>query len=78
MSERATSDAVVCLEGIVTRFGRNIVHEGLDLTIRAGDIVALVGGSGSGKTTLLRHLVGLSRPAAGRVEVFGEALDAGG
>lgn len=68
---------VVRLEGICTRFGRNVVHEGLDLSIGRGEIVALVGGSGSGKTALLRHVIGLTRPAAGRVEVFGETLDAG-
>lgn len=68
---------VVRLEGICTRFGRNVVHEGLDLSIGRGEIVALVGGSGSGKTALLRHVIGLTRPASGRVEVFGETLDAG-
>jgi phospholipid/cholesterol/gamma-HCH transport system ATP-binding protein len=68
---------VVRLEGICTRFGRNVVHAGLDLSIGRGEIVALVGGSGSGKTALLRHVIGLTRPASGRVEVFGETLDAG-
>jgi phospholipid/cholesterol/gamma-HCH transport system ATP-binding protein len=68
---------VVSMRGVVTRFGRNLVHDGVDLDIVRGEIVALVGGSGSGKTTLLRHLIGLTRPAAGRIELFGEALDAG-
>jgi phospholipid/cholesterol/gamma-HCH transport system ATP-binding protein len=71
------SPPVVALNGICTRFGRNVVHEGLDLEITAGEIVALVGGSGSGKTTLLRHIIGLTRPAAGTVALFGEALEAG-
>jgi phospholipid/cholesterol/gamma-HCH transport system ATP-binding protein len=71
------SPPVVALNGICTRFGRNVVHEELDLEIAAGEIVALVGGSGSGKTTLLRHIIGLTRPAAGTVTLFGEALEAG-
>ena len=71
------SERVVSLRGILTRFGRNVVHEALDLDIRRGEIVALVGGSGSGKTTLLRQLIGLTRPQSGEVELFGEPLHAG-
>jgi ABC-type multidrug transport system fused ATPase/permease subunit len=63
---------VVCLRGMSPASGATWVHEGLDLAIRAGEIVALVGGSGSGKTTLLRHLIGLTQPAAGEVRLFGE------
>lgn len=71
------SERVVSLRGILTRFGRNVVHEALELDIRRGEIVALVGGSGSGKTTLLRHIIGLTRPELGEVELFGEPLHAG-
>jgi phospholipid/cholesterol/gamma-HCH transport system ATP-binding protein len=69
--------AVVSLQGIVTRFGGNVVHDGLSLEIEAGEIVALVGGSGSGKTALLRHIIGLTRPARGEVRLFGEGLREG-
>lgn len=72
-----TVEDVVALEGIHTRFGSSVIHDGLDLRIGRGEIVALVGGSGSGKTTLLRHVIGLSRPAAGEVWLFGEPLHAG-
>lgn len=62
------------LKDVVTRFGAHVVHDGLDLQVERGELVSLVGGSGSGKTTLLRHLIGLTRPAAGTVELFGEPL----
>ena len=65
------------VRGLVTRFGATVVHDGLDLDIGQGDILALVGGSGAGKTTLLRALLGLETPAAGSIRVFGrEVVDA--
>ncbi len=60
------------LTGIRNCFGETCVHDGLDLEIPAGRIIALVGGSGSGKTVLLRTLSLLREPDAGQVELFGE------
>src|SRR5262245_6595983 len=48
--------------------------QGLSLTVREGEVVAVLGPSGSGKTTLLRILAGLDRPSAGRVRVAGVDL----
>ncbi len=67
-------DAVVQMQGIVTRFGQQVVHKGLDLTVRRGEILAIAGGSGSGKSVLLREMVGLQRPTAGTVRLFGTDL----
>lgn len=59
------------IRGLWTQFGDNIVHRDLDLTIRKGEIVSIVGGSGSGKTTLLREILGLQKPSRGTVKVLG-------
>ena len=66
---------VVELSGIETRFGAQVIHQDLSLRIESGQIVGLLGGSGSGKTTLLREMLGLQRPNAGRVRLFGTDLD---
>jgi phospholipid/cholesterol/gamma-HCH transport system ATP-binding protein len=65
---------VVEVQGLWSRFGDFVVHENLNLTVRAGEILSLVGGSGSGKTTLLRQILGLERPSQGTVRVFGEDM----
>lgn len=65
------ADAVVSLRGITNRFGRQVVHENLDLDIRRGEIIGLIGGSGAGKSVLLRTILGLNRQAEGSVTVMG-------
>ena len=60
-------------EGLSHGYGPLAVLDGIDLTIRSGEIVAILGPSGCGKSTLLRLLGGLERPAAGRVLMAGEA-----
>jgi phospholipid/cholesterol/gamma-HCH transport system ATP-binding protein len=65
------SDVVIRVRGLVNRFGTQTIHDGLDLDVRRGEILGVVGGSGTGKSVLLRTIVGLNRPAAGSIEVLG-------
>jgi len=68
----------VAAEGVTRRFGRRWALRGVDLAVPRGAVVALLGANGTGKTTLLRVISTLLRPTAGRVEVLGHALPAGG
>ena len=59
------------VEGLVNRFGRQTVHDRLDMQVRSGEVFGIVGGSGSGKSVLLRTILGLERPVAGVVRIAG-------
>ena len=63
---------VIRVRGLRTQFGTQVVHDGLDLDVRRGEVLGVVGGSGTGKSVLLRTIVGLNPQAAGSVEVFGQ------
>ncbi|MHB8254079.1 MAG: ABC transporter ATP-binding protein [Acidiferrobacter sp.] len=67
--------SVIEMQQISTSFGHQIVHKDITLRIGKGEILGLVGGSGSGKTTLVREMIGLDRPTAGTVTLFGQRLD---
>ena len=64
-------EVVIRLRGIRNQFGRQVVHEDLDLDVYRGEILGVVGGSGTGKSVLLRTIAGLQKPAAGSVDVLG-------
>jgi phospholipid/cholesterol/gamma-HCH transport system ATP-binding protein len=57
--------------GLRSQFGAQVIHDDLDFGVRRGEVMGLVGGSGTGKSVLLRTVIGLIRPAAGRIEVLG-------
>ncbi|MBP1688047.1 MAG: Sulfate-transporting ATPase, partial [Deltaproteobacteria bacterium] len=67
---------VIEVEHLVARYGERTILEDVSLSVQRGERFVIVGGSGCGKTTLLRHLIGLQRPAAGRVVVDGEEISA--
>lgn len=68
------SDTVIEVRGLRSQFGTHVVHEDLDLEVRRGEILGIVGGSGSGKSVLLNTILGLKRPEAGEVYFEGKAL----
>ncbi|KFI28301.1 phosphonate/organophosphate ester transporter subunit [Haematobacter missouriensis] len=70
--------AAITTNGLSRRFGRTQALDGVTVEIGTGEMVALIGASGSGKSTLIRHVAGLERADAGRVEVLGRTGQEGG
>jgi phospholipid/cholesterol/gamma-HCH transport system ATP-binding protein len=69
------SDApIIQVRGLRNSFGEQVIHEGLDLDVRRGEILGVVGGSGTGKSVLMRSIIGLQRPDEGQIEVLGENM----
>ena len=69
-----TPEDVVVVRGVVNRFRNQLVHDGLDMTVRRGEVFGIVGGSGAGKSVLLRTILGLQSPRAGSVTIDGRDL----
>ena len=67
-------ETAIKVRGLTTAYGEHKVHEGLDLDVRKGEILGVIGPSGTGKSVLLRAIVGLKAPSEGTVEVFGEKV----
>jgi phospholipid/cholesterol/gamma-HCH transport system ATP-binding protein len=69
-----SSDIAISVRGLKNGFGDQIVHDGLDLDVRKGEILGVVGGSGTGKSVLMRSIIGLQTPEEGEIHVFGESM----
>lgn len=65
-------DTIIDIQGLITAFGTTVIHDDLDLSVRRGEILGVVGGSGTGKSVLLKHIIGLLQPLAGTITINGQ------
>jgi phospholipid/cholesterol/gamma-HCH transport system ATP-binding protein len=65
------NDCVIRIRNLVNAFGSQVIHDGVDLDVRRGEVIGIVGGSGTGKSVMLRTVVGLNQPRSGGIEVLG-------
>jgi len=70
----AEQEPVISVRSLRTAFGEQVIHDNLDLDVRKGEILGVVGGSGTGKSVLMRAIIGLQEPEAGEVSVFGTPM----
>ena len=75
--ERYRGEYPIVVEGLRNSFGEQVIHEGLDLKVKRGEILGVVGGSGTGKSVLMRSIIGLQIPDEGHIDVFGRAITTG-
>jgi phospholipid/cholesterol/gamma-HCH transport system ATP-binding protein len=64
-------ETIIKVSGLRTQFGQQVIHDELDLEVRRGEVLGVVGGSGTGKSVLLREIVGLQPVTAGQIDVLG-------
>lgn len=72
--DSAGDDVVIRVRNLVKRFGDKTILDGIDLDVRRGETMVIMGGSGSGKSTLLRCMIGSLRPDGGSIELFGQDI----
>lgn len=77
MTEGA-GENIIEVRGLINQFGQQRVHDHLDLDVRRGEVLGVVGGSGTGKSVLLRTIIGLNRPREGSIRVLGIDARKGG
>ncbi len=69
------SKNIVNVEDLVIQFGETVVHDGVNLNVHSGEIVAIVGASGTGKSVLLQAIIGLIQPKSGKIELFDREMN---
>lgn len=67
-------DPVIRIENLTTHYGRTEILHDINLVIRQGEIMVILGGSGSGKSTLLRYMLGLETPTQGHIDMLGQNI----
>ncbi len=65
---------IITVRGLKNQFGSQVVHDDLNLDVRRGEILGVVGGSGTGKSVLMRSIIGLQPPTQGQISVLGEQI----
>ncbi len=68
------SRALIEVKNLVNRFGKHLVHDGINLTVFENEILGIVGGSGTGKSVLLRTILGLRKASEGEILILGEDI----
>ncbi|KTD17478.1 ABC transporter ATP-binding protein [Legionella jordanis] len=69
------TEPIIEIKGLKNYLGGQWVHSDVNLSVKKGEILAIIGGSGSGKTTILRSLLMLLKPTAGIIKIFGQEID---
>ena len=72
----AAPEYIIEVENLVAHYGERVILNGINLGIRTGEIMVIMGGSGSGKTTLMRNLLGLNKPTSGSIHILGKDITA--
>jgi phospholipid/cholesterol/gamma-HCH transport system ATP-binding protein len=68
------TDEIIRVTDVAQRFGPRMIFRDVSFVVHTGEVFVILGGSGSGKSTLMRQLIGLLRPTAGRIEIFGRTI----
>jgi len=68
------AELVIDVQNVSTTLGGRSIHRDLSLSVARGEVIALIGGSGTGKSVLMREIIGLLKPQAGRIELFGQSV----